>query len=286
MKDFFRSKTFKILLVVLVLLVAFFLRAVYTGGLMPLASKLGGAIAAPVSQFFSGIGNSIHDWFEPIFHGRELQQENEALRQQVDELTDKLVDYNEMKNQNELYREFLAVSDDNSSYTLEPATVIARAADDRYDSFIINAGTRGGVTAGMPVITDTGLVGVVTQVSYSYCKVSSLLDPTVSVGVLDSATLDTGILSGDTVLSESGLTRMNYISRDSKMAVGDVLITSGYGGMIPQGLVVGFVESVAPDSTGLSLAAGIRPAAAPAEVRRVFVILDYADKTPAADAAG
>lgn len=286
MKEFFHSKTFKILLIVLVLLVAFFLRAVYIGGLMPLASDLGGAIAAPIGQFFSNIGNSIHDWFKPIFEARELQKQNEALKQQVAALTDKLVDYDEMKNQNELYREFLAISDNNTSYSLEPATVIARAADDRYDSFIINAGTSSGVSAGMPVITDTGLVGVVTQVSYSYCKVSSLLDPNVSVGVLDSATQDTGVLSGDPILSESGITRMGYISRSSKMAAGDVLITSGYGGLIPQGLIVGYVESVAPDSTGLSLAASVRPAAPPDEVRRVFVILDYAEKAPAADAVG
>ena len=271
---------------ILVLLLAFFLRALYTGGLMPMASDLGGVIAAPISEFFTGIGNSIHDWLEPLFNARGLQKENEALRQQVDELTDKLVNFDELKNQNDLYREFLEISDSNTDYSLEPATVIARTADDRYASFVINVGSFHGIKAGMPVITDYGLVGIVSQVSYSYCKVYSLLDPSVSIGVLDSATRDTGVLSGDTVLSDSGFSRLGYISKDSTMAAGDVLITSGYGGVIPQGLVIGTVEKVTQDSSGLTLTAEVRPAASPESVRRVFVITDYTEKAPSTEEVG
>ena len=83
MNDFFRSKTFKIIAVLLAAVLAFFLRAVYTGGLMPALSHIGGAVATPAGEFFAGIGNAIEDFFQPIFHGRELQQENEALQKQV-----------------------------------------------------------------------------------------------------------------------------------------------------------------------------------------------------------
>ena len=74
MNDFFRSKTFKIIAVLLAAVLAFFLRAVYTGGLMPALSHIGGAVATPFGEFFAGIGNGIQDFFQPIFHGRELQQ--------------------------------------------------------------------------------------------------------------------------------------------------------------------------------------------------------------------
>lgn len=283
MKEFFRSKTFKVMLVLLVLLFVFFLRAVYTGGLMPFVSGLGGAIATPISEFFTGIGNSIHDFLEPMLNARSLQSENEELRQQLDALTERQLDYDELKNQNELYHEFFEISDSNTDYSLEPATVIARTADDRYCSFVINVGSTQGITAGMPVITDNGLVGVVSQVSGSYSKVSSLLDPTVSIGILDSATRDTGILSGDAALADSGISRMNYISKNSTIASGDVLITSGYGGMIPQGLIVGYVSVLEPDPAGLTLRADIRLAAQPQNARRVFVITDYIEKLPVAE---
>ena len=197
MNDFFRSKTFKIIAVLLAAVLAFFLRAVYTGGLMPALSHIGGAVATPAGEFFAGIGNAIEDFFQPIFHGRELQQENEELQRQVDELTRRQADYDELKNQNDLYRRFFSISDSNADYTLEPATVIARVPDDPSGSFIINIGQSHGITSGMPVITENGLVGIVGRVSDRYCRVQTLMDPAVNIGVLDSATLDTGILTGD-----------------------------------------------------------------------------------------
>lgn len=54
MNDFFRSKTFKIIAVLLAAVLAFFLRAVYTGGLMPALSHIGGAVATPFGEFSRG----------------------------------------------------------------------------------------------------------------------------------------------------------------------------------------------------------------------------------------
>lgn len=277
MKEFFHSKVFKIIAVLLALLLAFFLRAVYTGGLSPLLSDLGGAIAAPVGNFFYHIGSGLSEFFEPLFHGRALQRENEELRARLDELTRQQTDYDKLKNENELYREFIKISDSNTDYSLMPATVIARTADDPAGSFIINVGDTDQLKIGMPVITDSGLVGVIARVSRGYCRISTLLDPSVGIGVLDSATLDTGVLSGDLSLF-GDLSRMRYISKESQMAEGDVLITSGYGDMIPSGLVVGTVQGISQDETGLSLAAEVRLAASPSSVRRVFIITDYSEK--------
>ena len=83
MNDFFRSKTFKIIAVLLAAVLAFFLHAVYTGGLMPALSHIGGAVATPFGKFFAGIGNAVEDFFQPILHGRELQQENEELQRLI-----------------------------------------------------------------------------------------------------------------------------------------------------------------------------------------------------------
>ncbi len=280
MKEFFRSKSFKVIVVIAVLLFAFFLRGLYTGGLLPLLSDLGGAIATPVNRFFSSIGDTVEDWFEPVFHGKRLQEENKALREELDLLTDRQVDYDKLKNENELYREFLEIGDHNTEYDIEPATVIARPADSSYGSFVIDVGHYHGVEEGMPVITDHGLVGIVTQVAHSYSKVSSLLDPSVKVGVLDSASRDTGVLSGESDFAAEGRTAAKYVSRQSLMQKGDVIITSGYGGMIPSGLTVGYIEEILQDPSGLTLMAKVRPSADPGAARRVFVITDYTEKMP------
>ena len=261
MNDFFRSKTF--------------LRAVYTGGLMPALSHIGGAVATPAGEFFAGIGNAIEDFFQPIFHGRELQQENEELQRQVDELTRRQADYDELKNQNDLYRRFFSISDSNADYTLEPATVIARVPDDPSGSFIINIGQSQGIVSGMPVITENGLVGIVGRVSERYCRVQTLMDPAVSIGVLDSTTLDTGILTGDAAMSEENTARLTYLRLQSEAAAGNLILTSGYGEMIPQGLTVGYLSEVSLASSGLTREGIVDLSARPENARQVFVITDF-----------
>ncbi len=275
MNDFFRSKTFKIIAVLLAAVLAFFLRAVYTGGLMPALSHIGGAVATPAGEFFAGIGNAIEDFFQPIFHGRELQQENEALQKQVDELPRRQADYDELKNQNDLYRRFFSISDSNADYTLEPATVIARVPDDPSGSFIINIGQSHGITSGMPVITENGLVGIVGRVSDRYCRVQTLMDPAVNIGVLDSATLDTGILTGDAALSEESTARLTYLRLQSEAAAGNLILTSGYGDKIPQGLTVGYLSEVTLASSGLTREGVVDLSARPENARQVFVITDF-----------
>ncbi len=275
MNDFFRSKTFKIIAVLLAAVLAFFLRAVYTGGLMPALSHIGGAVATPFGEFFAGIGNGIQDFFQPIFHGRELQKENEDLQKLVDELTRRQADYDELKNQNDLYRRFFSISDSNAIYTLEPATVIAHVPDDPSGSFIINIGQSQGITSGMPVITENGLVGIVGRVSERYCRVLTLMDPAVNIGVLDSTTLDTGILTGDAAMSEDNTARLTYLRLQSEAAAGDLILTSGYGEQIPQGLTVGYLSEVSLAATGLTLEGVIDLSARPENARQVFVITDF-----------
>ncbi len=275
MNDFFRSKTFKIIAVLLAAVLAFFLRAVYTGGLMPALSHIGGAVATPFGEFFAGIGNGIQDFFQPIFHGRELQKENEDLQKMVDELTRRQADYDELKNQNDLYRRFFSISDSNADYTLEPATVIAHVPDDPSGSFIINIGQSQGITSGMPVITENGLVGIVGRVSERYCRVLTLMDPAVNIGVLDSTTLDTGILTGDAAMSEDNTARLTYLRLQSEAAAGDLILTSGYGEQIPQGLTVGYLSEVSLAATGLTLEGVIDLSARPENARQVFVITDF-----------
>ena len=275
MNDFFRSKTFKIIAVLLAAVLAFFLRAVYTGGLMPALSHIGGAVATPFGEFFAGIGNGIQDFFQPIFHGRELQKENEDLQKLVDELTRRQADYDELKNQNDLYRRFFSISDSNADYTLEPATVIAHVPDDPSGSFIINIGQSQGIASGLPVFTENGLVGIVGRVSERYCRVLTLMDPAVNIGVLDSTTLDTGILTGDAAMSEDNTARLTYLRLQSEAAAGDLILTSGYGEQIPQGLTVGYLSEVSLAATGLTLEGVIDLSARPENARQVFVITDF-----------
>lgn len=278
MKDFFKSKQFKALLAVLVMLSTFFLRAVYTGGLMPLLSGIGGVIMTPVARVTAAVSGAAEDALSPYFNVNTLREENERLAEENRKLTEQMVDYQNLKTENDQFREFLELKERNQDFVFEPASVVGRSPDDRFGSFIIDVGSYHDIALRDPVITPDGLVGVVTEVSYGYAKVSTLLDISVDIGAVDIRTLDTGVITGTIALAQQGRCKLGFLSRDSGVAVGDTVITSGIGGLLPKGLVIGTVEKIESESSGLSLYGVIRPAAEVKEVKSVVVIKDFAGK--------
>ncbi|MEG1942469.1 MAG: rod shape-determining protein MreC, partial [Angelakisella sp.] len=179
MKDFFKSKQFKLLLAVFAMLFAFVLRAVYTGGFMPFMSHLGGIIMTPVARVTAAVSGAAEDALSPYFNVMKLKEENERLTEENRKLIEQLVDYQNLKTENDQFREFLELKERNQDFVFEPAAVVGRSPDERFGSFIIDAGSYHGISPRDPVITPDGLVGIVSEVSYGYSKVSTLLDISV-----------------------------------------------------------------------------------------------------------
>ena len=68
---------------------------------------------------------------------------------------------------------------------------------------------------------------------------------------------------------------MGYTTNCYEVVAGDVVMTSGKGGVYPSGLVIGTVESIALDPAGLSSSGVVRPSADIPAVTGLFVITDY-----------
>ena len=88
-------------------------------------------------------------------------------------------------------------------------------------------------------------------------------------------TKDTGVLEGSYELAENGLCKMSYIDKNSDMKVGDLVVTSGNSGIFPIDQLVGTVEEVEMEESGLSKYAIVRPVVAPGETVNVFVITSF-----------
>lgn len=278
MKEFFKSQKFHALVVVGALLTAFFLKGLYEQQLMPFFSTVGGFISAPFSTFSASLVQATNDAVSPYVNASELAAENARLKTENQQLIQQMIDYENLQIENYQFREFLEIKERNKDFVFEPATVIGRSPDSLFGSFIIDVGTQNGVNLRDPVITPEGLIGIVTSVSYSYAKVSTILDPTVDIGVVSSRTLDTGIVSGTIDLFEQNLTRLGYLTRDSGVSAGDIITTSGVSGLLPRGLVIGIVEGVESDTSGLSMFATIRPSADIYNTKSVTVIKDFSTK--------
>lgn len=271
MRFFFRSHKFKIMVSITAIIVAIALLTTIIGSAFSPQNGVLGAATSGVTEFFNNISKEVEVFFEKLSSNDKLMQENLALKNQVNELTSNLMDYEKAKQENEMYEKYYGIKEQNTDYIMEPAMLISRNADDPYGSFNINKGSLQGVAFHDPVITDAGLVGYISEVNPSYSKVTTILDTAISCGGLDRRTRDAGIVSGELRLAEQGKTRINNMLRSSSVASGDYIITSG-GGVFPEGLVIGRIDSVHNETYSTALYGIITPIVDFGELRDVMVI--------------
>ncbi len=287
MKNFFSSVKFKILVYLLVLMAGFLAYAGANGRWSAAPQELLATALVPFQQLGRMISNGIEDLRDRTVAIDEVLAENERLKEQLNQLRQSVVDYDDMKAENELYRAYYQIEDAYSDYELVSAFVIGRDPLEKYYSFTVDRGTRDGVKVDDVVISPEGAVGRVTAVAYNYAEVLTILDPAVSMGCTVSRTRDIGLAEGESLLAQENRLKMSYLAREARVAAGDLVVTTGLGGVFPAGLIVGTVEDVLPESSGKSMYAVVEPTADVRNITSVFIITNYAsdrDEEPAADA--
>ena len=190
MKDFLQSPKIKIFLSVLLVLImlAVFTRNVENNiistTLNTLTYGLSKVTAAATADHSS---NKSYD---------ELKAENEALTTANRELRARLVDYYNVKEENTRLWMFYDLKKEHEDYQLIPATVLRRDTNDEFGSFTIDKGTASQISVGDPVMGENGLIGWISEADAYTAKVITILSPQTSIGAIDNATSDTGIITG------------------------------------------------------------------------------------------
>ena len=275
MQKFFKSWGFKILCALAVFAVAIMIRAAASGSADVFLSQAVSVISQPFLKASSSVTNSVQNFLDRFANAEELYLENQELKKQLQEANEKLIGAEQDKRENEQFRSFLGLKETNPDYEFEPATVIGRDSTNRFYSFTIDRGSLHGVEEADPVITADGLVGIVWEVGLTYSHVRTILDISVEVGVYDISTRDSGILNGDITLSSEGLCKLKFLPKESGISSGNLIVTSGIGGVFPKDLPVGVVKSIEVDSSGLSLTAKIAPTADIENVTDVLIIKSF-----------
>ena len=208
----------------------------------------------------------------------ELAEENARLKAENAELREQLAEYIDTKAENERLWKFYEMKKENPSYDIKPANIIKRDTNDDFYSFTLDIGSAVGVSVNDPVITENGLVGWVSQVDLTTCRVKTILSPDTKAGVLDKISGDSGILSGTAALCDENLTSMDKLAEDNKIKEGDLVVTSGSGGVYPANLIVGRVRELRFNSYDTSRCAIIEPCEDMRSITAAAVITDFANK--------
>ena len=186
-----------------------------------------------------------------------------------------MVDYENYKHENESLREQLGIKEEHPEWETTTASVIGRDPADQFYSFTIDKGSLDGVSYQDPVITQDGLVGIVSEVGTVFSKVTTILDVRLNVACQDVRTQDVATVSGDIAMAEQGQCRMSLIPRESGVAKGDIIQTAGTSGLYPQGIVIGRIEEVAFEPQGTMMYAVIEPTNQIKSIKDVVVITSF-----------
>lgn len=274
-RDFFRSAKFKIIIAVIALLIGFMIYSLTTGGYAILGVSVFDAVTEPFQKASKSISERVSLTIDTFVHAQNYRKENEQLREQLNKLYNDIIDYDRIQTENSELKQLLGLKEENEDFVFSsPCSVIARTTNDPYGSFTIDKGSKDGISPNDPVMTSQGMLGVCYDVSESTSKVRTLLSPKSAVGVTVLRTKAAGILEGGYEYASDGLCIMSYIDKSAEIMLGDIVFTSG-SETFPSGQLVGTVEEIVMEDSGLSKYALIKPAADPFSVSTVFVITDF-----------
>ena len=258
--NFFRSRFFVICLVVAILLALVPTLIAAFGGTDMLRSVMG-TVAKPFTMCGSGVANAFNGFIDVFTQYDELKAENEELRAELEELRQK--EYNEelLREQNKWLKDYINIHEANPALQFTDASVISREAGNYETVLTLNKGSLHGVRKNMAVICSDGLLGHVSEIGLDWCKVSTIIEPSSSIGVYTDRENMLGVLEGDSELEGNRSCRMNYISGGGNLGIGDKVYTAGgEGSLYPTGLYVGTVSDFGPDATTGEMVATVTPA--------------------------
>lgn len=212
---------------------------------------------------------------------QELESENQALREELESLRAGLLDAEITAEQDSWLYQYFSVKEEREDWSLRSAYVTATEWEAGADgasyavSLTLNTGSSAGLEVGMPVVTPLGLVGLVTEVSRYTCRVRTLLHTDFAAGAILPRSGEVGLLEGSFSTLPDGQLLLTALPADTTVEVGELVLTSGRGGVYPYGIPVGRVVSVRVDPLSRTSEAVVQPTVDLTGLKQVSVLTAY-----------
>jgi rod shape-determining protein MreC len=240
-------------------------------GFNPISAAVN-TVASPVKNGFSYIADAVMQVRDFVWDMRAYKEDNEKLESEIIKLKSEARDISAYKEENERLEALLDLKENMDGYNTVAARVVSYSQSGLYREIELNRGTASGIKKGDAVITPDGVVGCVREAGPSYSLVTTILDKSSVIGIKVARTEGMGLVEGDDELAKDLKCKLSFLDRNTPVIVGDVIETSGSGGVYPAGLAIGSVLSVRSDSTGALNFAVIDPAVDFSLLREVLVI--------------
>ena len=273
MRKFIRDNSFLLLIIAVLVAAILFVVSFFFGD--PIGSFLG-FVTTPIRNGVSSAADWVEEKYADSYQVEQMKDELERLRQELADMSEQVRESEQLRAENENYRHLLGLRERRRDLEFESCTITAHTLSNWGSSFTISKGSNFGLSEGLCVIDSYGnLVGVIQEVGLNWANVITVVDTGIEMGALMSRTDAAAILEGDFSLMQEGRVKLSYLPEDSEINAGDQVLTSGKGGVYPPGILVGQVESVHSDPSGMTRYAVVAPAADLGSLKQVFVVTDY-----------
>ena len=280
---YIKNKIF-ILSLTLALCVTTVLSVFYFLGIQNLPAAMVQAGMQPFQVALTDLSDALDGYMIYFTNMRALYEENQALKDRVENLENQLHDAELAVGENAALRDYLGIRDRYESFSAVGAQVIGRSDGTYLQYMTLDKGSSSGITENMAVITKNGLVGYVCEVSINSCRVRTILQYDTGVGVYVQRSGDAGITDCPYSMGKQGLLRVIYLPEDATLQIGDRVVTGDLGDIYPSGLTVGHVIEIMPDTYSRTLTATIQPTVDFDSLEQVYVITGFAEKTTETEA--
>ncbi|MBU4201354.1 MAG: rod shape-determining protein MreC [Verrucomicrobia bacterium] len=236
-------------------------------------ARLYGGVRDALSPLVAFLSDTCSSCWRASRGSRVLAADNSRMAVEISRLRTEVRQLKSLERENAELRHLLGV-EARAGVRLIAAQVTTRAIGGWWQMARLDKGLSDGVAHDLPVISAEGLVGRIVDVSAYTADVLFLVDPSSKVSAKLSRMDAFGIVRGQGVsLLGDPLCRMDFIIKDAAILPGDEVVSSGLGGVYPAGLVIGYVEKVYLDRSGLYQYADIVPAVDLRSLGFVFIIL-------------
>lgn len=225
-------------------------------------------VQSPVTS----VTSSVSGYFGSIANLRGAQDENEALKQRIQELEVELKAKEDLTSENQRLNQLLNLQE-KTKYKVINARIIGRDPSVWFDSSIVNRGSLDGVKLNMPVVTNGGLLGRVTAVGPLTSQVDLVTRDKSGVGAVVGEIAGSNALGVVMGSSKRELIEMRYVPGYADIQVGQIVYTSGQDGIYPAGLKVGEIVEVDSGSGTSPHRIMIRPSAGLGSMQEVGILL-------------
>lgn len=273
MPQFFLNKRLIFLLVSIIILVALIGFSLRDRESLTWPEKFVKDTTGWVTSLVSSPTHFVAGFFENLEDLQITYNENKELKKRLDKLASLEAQVHLLDEENKELRDILDKKESLRDFDPIQASVVARNPDRWHEMIIINKGEINGIKENMPVITSKGLVGKVKNISQftSTVQLLSTMDPKYRISAIIQADKEIyGLVEGYD--EERELLLIKTIPYNAKLKKGQNVITSGLGGIFPEGLMIGKVVEVVPDQYGLNQTAYVKPGANFYDLENVMVI--------------